>query len=266
MHPILNVATIAAREAGEFIINELENVGQLKIEEKGRNDYVTEIDRVAEDIIIRTIRQYYPDHNILAEESGKHTTPSHFEWIIDPLDGTTNFLHELPHFAISIAVREKGKLMHGVVYDPVKNELFSASRGDGAKMNDFRIRVSGQKKLDKALLATGFPYHDFSYVDAYMASLKELMLQTAGIRRGGSAALDLAYVAAGRVDGYWEFNLKPWDIAAGALIVMEAGGLVTDFTGDDNFLTSGNIVAGNPKMLQAMAKTISQTIPKELRR
>ena len=266
MHPILNVATIAAKEAGEFIINELENVGQLKVEEKGRNDYVSEIDRVAEEIIIRTIRQYYPDHNILAEESGKHSTPSQFEWIIDPLDGTTNFLHELPHFAVSIAVREKGKLMHGVVFDPVKNELFSASRGDGARMNNFKIRVSGQKKLENALLATGFPYHDFSYIDAYMASLKEFMLKTAGIRRAGSASLDLAYVAAGRVDGYWEFNLKPWDIAAGALIVMEAGGLVTDFKGDDNYLTSGNIMAGNPKMLHAIAKTITKTIPEELRK
>jgi len=266
MHPILNIAIIAAKEAGEFIINELENVGQLKVEEKGRNDYVSEIDRVAEDIIIRAIRKYYPDHNILAEESGKHSTPSHFEWIIDPLDGTTNFLHELPHFAVSIAVREKGKLMHGVVFDPFKDELFSASRGDGARLNNFKIRVSGQNKLDNSLLATGFPYHDFSYIDAYMAGFKEFILKTAGLRRGGSAALDLAYVAAGRVDGYWEFNLKPWDIAAGALIVMEAGGIVTDFTGDDNYLTSGNIIAGNPKMLQAMAKIITKTTPKELRK
>jgi myo-inositol-1(or 4)-monophosphatase len=265
MHPILNIATIAAKEAGEFIINELENVGQLKVEEKGRNDYVSEIDKIAESIIIKTIRKYYPDHNILAEESGKHSTPSHFEWIIDPLDGTTNFLHQFPQFAVSIAVKEKGKLMHGVVYDPFKDELFSATRGNGAKMNDFKIRVSGQKKLENSLLATGFPYHDYSYVDAYLASFKEFMLQTSGLRRAGSAALDLAYVAAGRVDGFWELNLKPWDVAAGALIVMEAGGIVTDFMGDDNYLESGNIIAGNPKMLQEMAKVITKTIPKEIR-
>lgn len=265
MHPILNVAIIAAKEAGEFIINELENVGQLKIEEKGRNDYVSEIDKIAEQIIIKAIRKYYPDHNILAEESGKHTTTSSFEWIIDPLDGTTNFLHQLPHFSISIAVKEKGKLMHGVIFDPSKNELFSASRGNGAKLNNYKIRVSGQKKLQNSLLATGFPYHDFDYVDAYLSSFKEFMLQTSGLRRAGSAALDLAYVACGRVDGFWEFNLKPWDIAAGALIVTEAGGIVTDFTGDDNFLKSGNIIAANPKMLQNMAKVISATVPKKLR-
>lgn len=266
MHAILNIATIAAKEAGEFIINELENVGQLKIEEKGRNDYVSEIDKEAERIIISTIRKYYPDHNILAEESGKHETPSKFEWIIDPLDGTTNFLHQLPHFAVSIAVKEKGKLMHGVIFDPFKGELFSASRGDGARLNNYKIRVSGQKQLKNSLLATGFPYHNFDYVDAYLSSFKEFMLQTSGLRRAGSAALDLAYVACGRVDGFWEFNLKPWDIAAGALIISEAGGLVTDFKGTDNFLKSGNIIAGNPKMLQAMAKIITKTVPQDLRR
>lgn len=265
MHPILNVATIAANEAGHFIASQLQNLDQLKVEEKGRNDYVSEIDKHAEKIIIDTIQKYYPQHSILAEESGKHHKDSDFEWIIDPLDGTTNFLHGFPQFAVSIAVTEKGKLMHGVVYDPLKDELFSASRGSGARMNNYRIRVSEQKTLQNALLATGVPFHDFEHVDDYLVCFKEFMLQTAGIRRAGSAALDLAYVACGRVDGYWELNLKPWDIAAGALIVSEAGGLVTDMVGSDKFLESGNLIAATPKMLKAMAQVISTTLPKEYR-
>lgn len=263
MHPILNVANIAAKEAGNFIVNQMQNVEQLTIEEKGRNDYVSEIDKHAEKIIIDTIRKYYPQHSILAEESGAHKKESDFEWIIDPLDGTTNFLHGFPQFAVSIAVTEKGKLMHGVVYDPTRDELFSASRGSGARLNNYRIRVSEQKTLQNALLATGIPYYDFEFADAYLACFKEFILKTAGIRRPGSAALDLAYVACGRVDGYWELKLKPWDIAAGALIVSEAGGLITDMVGGDKFLQSGNIIAANPKMLKAMAQVISNTIPKE---
>ncbi len=265
MNPILNVAIIAAKEAGEYIKEQRDNLARVEIEEKGLNDFVSYVDLQSEKMIMLAIRKYYPDHNITAEESGKHSTPSKFEWIIDPLDGTTNFLHQIPHFAISIAVKENGKLMHGVVYDPIKDEMFSASRGDGARLNNFKIRVSDQKALKNSVLATGFPYTNFDYIDPYMDSLKSFILKTAGIRRAGSAALDLAYVACGRVDGYWEFNLKEWDIAAGALIVMEAGGLSTDFAGGDNFLESGNIVAASPKMLQAMAKVIGQTVPKELR-
>lgn len=266
MHPILNVATIAAKEAGHFIASQLENIDKLNIEEKGRNDYVSEVDKHAEQIIINTIRKYYPDHNIKAEESGEHKTPSAFEWIIDPLDGTTNFLHKFPQFSVSIAVTEKGRLMHGVVFDPLRDEMFSASRGQGARLNNYRIRVSEQKTLNNALLATGIPYYQFDYVDAYLESFKHFMMNTAGIRRAGSAALDLAYVACGRVDGYWELNLKPWDIAAGALIVMEAGGLVTDMVGGEDFLKSGNLIAANPKMLKEMAQTVSKTIPEEFRR
>ncbi|WP_373019021.1 inositol monophosphatase family protein [Thiomicrorhabdus sp.] len=268
MHPLLNVASIAARSAGSNIMHHLDNIDRLHIEHKGKNDYVSEVDKEAERTIIQTIQKYYPDHTIIAEESGKSSgnKKSDIEWIIDPLDGTTNFLHQFPSFSVSIAVKEKGKLMHGVIFDPLRDEMFSATRGSGAKLNNFRIRTSEQKTLDNALLATGFPYHDFSYLDSYMASLKSFMLTTAGVRRAGSAALDLAYVACGRVDGFWEFNLKPWDIAAGALIAQEAGALVTDFMGAENYLESGNILVSNPKLYKEMAQTIAKTIPAELRR
>ena len=266
MHPLLNVATIAARSAGNQIMQHLENIERLNIEFKGMNDYVTEVDKEAEQIIIDTIQKYYPDHAILGEETGKSgSKTSQFEWIIDPLDGTTNFLHKFPQFSVSIAVKEKGKLMHGVVFDPIRDEMFSATRGDGAKLNNYRIRVSEQKTLENALLGTGFPYHDFTYLDSYMNSLKSFMQSTAGIRRAGSAALDLAYVACGRMDGFWEFNLKAWDMAAGALIAQEAGAFVTDFKGGNNYLVSGNILVANPKLYKHMAQTITKTIPEALR-
>ncbi|BBP42965.1 inositol monophosphatase family protein [Thiosulfativibrio zosterae] len=266
MHPILNVAVMAAKDAGEFIANQLQNLDQLTIEKKGRSDYVSEVDKHAERIIMDTIKKFYPKHNILAEESGAQQNNSDFEWIIDPLDGTTNFLHGFPHFSVSIAVREKGKLMHGVVYDPIRDELFSASRGAGARMNNYRIRVSDQKNLEDSLLATGFPYYQFDYMDAYIETFKAFMTSTAGLRRPGSAALDMAYVACGRVDGYWEMNLKPWDVAAGALIVQEAGGLVTDLRGGDKYLETGNIIAANPKMLKEMAKITTKHIPEQFRK
>lgn len=269
MHPLLNVASIAARSAGNRIMHHLDNIDRLNIEHKGKNDYVSEVDKEAEQVIIQTIQKYYPDHQILAEESGKTlsgSSKSEFEWIIDPLDGTTNFLHQFPQFSVSIAVKERGKIMHGVIFDPVRDEIFTASRGDGAKLNNYRIRASQQKTLDNALLVTGFPYHDFSYLDTYLASLKAFMQATAGVRRAGSAALDLAYVACGRADGFWEFNLKPWDIAAGALIAQESGALVTDFTGGTDYLNSGNIMTANPKLYKEMAQVIAQTIPEALRK
>lgn len=266
MHPILNVAMMAAREAGEIILRNIDNIDRLNIEEKNKNNFVSEVDRLAEQAVIRTIHKYYPDHAILAEESGRNKAKSDFEWIIDPLDGTTNYLHQFPQFSVSIAVLEKGKLMHGVVFDPVRDEMFHATRGGGARLNNRRIRVTEQKNLKHALLATGFPYYEFDYIDSYLASFKSFMLNTAGIRRAGSAALDLAYVAAGRVDGYWEFNLKPWDIAAGILLVKEAGGLCTDFGGGDNQLESGNVLACTPKLMKEMAQTLAQTIPAELRK
>lgn len=269
MHPLLNIATQTARSAGQKILSHLDDIDRLNVEHKGKNDYVSEVDKEAELIIIQTIKKYYPDHDILAEESGvdkSHKNTSQTRWIIDPLDGTTNFLHQFPQFAVSIAVEVKGKLEHAAIYDPTRDEMFSASKGQGATLNNRRLRVSQQKTLDNALLATGFPYHDFSYLDAYMTCFKEFITQTAGIRRPGSAALDLAYVACGRVDGFWEMNLKPWDIAAGALIIKEAGGLATDFQGGDNYLNSGNILASNPKLYKHMAQTIGKTIPEELRK
>ncbi|GKT11714.1 MAG: myo-inositol-1(or 4)-monophosphatase [Thiomicrorhabdus sp.] len=272
MHPLLNIATIAARAAGGNIMHHLSRIDQLNVEQKGINDYVSEVDKEAERTIITTIKKYYPDHAILAEESGVQKAKktkygvSEIEWIIDPLDGTTNFLHQFPQFCVSIAIREKGQLQHAVIYDPVRDEMFTASRGRGAFLNNQRLRVSQQKTLENSLLATGFPYHDFSYIDSYMASLKAFMISTSGIRRTGSAALDLAYVACGRVDGFWEFNLKPWDIAAGSLIIKEAGGLATDFKGGEDFLESGNIMAANPKLFKEMAQTITKTVPIELRK
>lgn len=266
MHPILNVAMMAAREAGELIMRSIDKIDQLTIEEKDKNNYVSEVDKAAEQTIIRAIKKYYPDHAILAEESGRNNNKSDFEWIIDPLDGTTNYLHQFPQFSISIAVLEKGRIVHGVVFDPARDEMFYASRGQGARLNNRRIRVTEQKTLNNALLATGFPYYEFDYIDSYLASFKAFMLSTAGIRRAGSAALDLAYVAAGRVDGYWEFNLKPWDIAAGILLVREAGGLCTDFAGGDNQLESGNVLACTPKLMKEMTQTLVKTIPAELRK
>jgi len=271
MHPLLNIATIAARAAGGNIMHHSRRINDVDVMQKGKNDYVTEVDKEAEKTIIDTIRKYYPEHHIMAEESGQHKGKkgihgvSDIEWIIDPLDGTTNFLHQFPQYCVSIAVRQKGKIQHAVIFDPVRDEMFTATRGRGAFLNNQRIRISDQKTLDNSMLATGFPYYDFSYLDAYMNSLKAFITSTAGVRRAGSAALDLAYVACGRVDGYWEFNLKPWDIAAGALLVQEAGGLATDFKGGENYLESGNIMAANPKLFKEMAQTLAKTVPTELR-
>jgi myo-inositol-1(or 4)-monophosphatase len=269
MNPLLNIATQAARIAGHRIINHMEKMDQITVEYKGKNDYVSQVDKDAEQSIIQTIQKYYPGHDILAEESGLKNSgdhPSNTRWIIDPLDGTTNFLHQFPQFCVSIAVEVNGRVEHAAIFDPTRDEMFTASRGEGAYLNNRRIRVSQQKTLENALLATGFPYHDFSYIDAYLASFKAFMTLTAGLRRPGSAALDLAYTACGRVDGFYEMNLKPWDIAAGMLIVKEAGGLATDFNGSDNALSSGNVIATNPKLYKSMAKVIGETIPKELRK
>jgi myo-inositol-1(or 4)-monophosphatase len=257
MHPILNVATTAATRAGNIISRQFQQADRLTIESKGENDFVSEVDRMAEKDIIQTIRKYYPSHAILGEESGFMGDDDEYLWIIDPLDGTTNFLHGLPQFSVSIAVLHRGKLAHGVVFDPLRQEMFSASKGAGAQMNNRRIRVTEQRTLAGSLLATGFPFRDFDHLDVYMDTLKAFMPQTAGIRRAGSAALDLAWLAAGRVDGFWEFKLSSWDIAAGARIVQEAGGLVCDFAGGENYLNSGNIMAANPKLLAAMMKTVS---------
>ncbi len=255
MHPMLNIAIRAARAAGDSIVREMDRVSDISIDIKGKNDFVTEVDRQAEHIIIETIKKAYPDHAFLGEETGK-SGDSEYLWIIDPLDGTTNFLHGIPHFAISIALQYKERLDQAVIYDPVKQELFTASQGKGAQLNNKKIRVSSQKTLDGALLATGFPFREDQEVDKFIKSFKALFPKIAGIRRAGVASLDLAYVACGRFDGFWEYSLKPWDIAAGALIVQEAGGISSEFTGGTDYLETGDIISSNPKLLKIILKTI----------
>jgi myo-inositol-1(or 4)-monophosphatase len=258
MHPTLNIAVKAARRAGQIINRASLDIGQLKISTKQQNDFVTEVDKAAEAIIIDTLRETYPKHAILAEETGHSgQEDSEFQWIIDPLDGTTNFIHGFPQYAVSIAMAHKGVLTHAVVYDPSRNELFTASKGGGAFLNDKRIRVSKRAKLDEALLGTGFPYRVFDHVDAYLAIFKEMTKRTAGIRRPGAASLDLAYVASGRLDGFWEFGLSPWDMAAGALLISDAGGLVGDLAGESNYLVTGNIIGGTPKVFSQILQVIA---------
>src|SRR5665213_2344035 len=264
MHPLLNIAVRAARRAGEVIVRSLVRLESLEVTSKGRNDYVSEIDRAAEREIIEIVRKHYPEHAILAEESGRsgeHDTV----WIIDPLDGTTNFLHGFPVFAVSIAVQQRGRLEIGVVYDPMRQEVFTAARGAGAHLENRRMRVSKQRTLEGALLTTGFPYRqDERYADNYYAMLRTLAGLTAGIRRPGSAALDLAYVAAGRVDGFWELGLKPWDTAAGTLMIQEAGGRVGTLGGSP-YQLGANIIAGAPKVYEALIATLAPLVPESLR-
>lgn len=256
MHPMLNIAVRAARNAGDIIVRHMNRIDLLTIATKERNDFVSEVDRQAENEIIAIIRKAYPGHGVLAEESGHHEGNDDYQWIIDPLDGTTNFLHGFPQFSVSIACQHKGRLDQAVVYDPMRQELFTASRGNGAFLDNRRIRVSKQKELTGALLGTGFPYKDQQYLDAYLAMLKALIRDTAGVRRPGSAALDLAYVAAGRLDGFWEIGLNAWDMAAGVLLVHEAGGLVGDFGGAHDYMKTGNIVAATPKLFPSILREI----------
>ncbi len=251
MHPLLNIAVRAARVAGDLIVRHLDRVDLLKVEDKGGHDLVSEVDRQAEARIIGVIHAAYPDHAILAEESGHHPG-SEFEWLVDPLDGTRNYLNGLPHFAVSIAVRRRGVVEQGVVFDPVRQELFAASRGAGASLDNRRIRVSACDRLRGAIIATGLPAHRLHEVDVQLAGVRALCLEHANLRRSGSAALDLAYVAAGRLDGFWEWGLSPWDIAAGILLVREAGGIVTGPDGADDAMNTGDVVAGSPKVLRAM--------------
>ncbi|MCL5261567.1 MAG: inositol monophosphatase [Gammaproteobacteria bacterium] len=259
MHPLLNIAITAARSASKIILRSLERVDLLVITEKRRNDFVTEVDKQSEQDIIDIILKAYPDHAILGEESGK-TGTNDYQWIIDPLDGTTNFIHGLPHFSISIAVKHKDQIEHGVIYDPLRDELFYASRGNGAYLNNRRIRVSKSKQLNGSLLGTGFGQHTLEHMHDQLAIIAEFVPEVAGIRRCGSAALDLAYVACGHLDGFWEMKLRPWDIAAGAAIITEAGGVITDFHGHEAFLDSGNVIASNPKIFKIIYQAIQEKL------
>ena len=261
MHPTLNIAIKAARRAATVINRASTQLDLLTVQSKSPNDFVTEVDHAAEKAIIEVLRDAFPGHGILAEESGETGPESEFNWIIDPLDGTTNFIHGFPQYAVSIAQTRNGVLEHAVVYDPTSNEMFTASRGSGAFLNDRRIRVSRRTRLNEALLGTGFPFRQFDNVDAYLGMFRELTQKTAGIRRPGAASLDLAYVAAGRLDGFWEMGLSPWDMAAGVLLIQEAGGLVSDLSGEGNFMTTVNVVAGSPKIFGQLLPIIQSYRP-----
>lgn len=264
MHALLNIAVRAARSAGEIIIRSLNRLESLTITSKGRNDFVSEVDRAAEQEIIKLIRRHYPSHAFLAEESGR-AGESETVWIIDPLDGTTNYLHGFPTFAVSIACQQRGRLEHGVVYDPISQELFTASRGAGAHLDNRRMRVSKQRGLEGALIGTGFPYRaNVRFLDSYLGMLKAVMECTAGVRRPGAASLDLAYVAAGRTDAFWEIGLSPWDTAAGTVLIQEAGGRIGTLTGGE-YRQNGNVLAGTPKVYAALIELLAPHIPPELR-
>src|SRR5574343_1035936 len=269
MHPALNIAIKAARRAGQVINRASHDVDLIKVASKQPNDFVTEVDRAAEAAIIEVLREAYPAYSILAEESGEIAgqggRESEYQWIIDPLDGTTNFIHGLPQYAVAIALARNGGVEQAVVFDPNRNELFTASKGAGAFLNERRIRVSRRTKLQGSLIGTGFPYREFDKIDLYLAIFKELAAKTAGQRRPGAASLDLAYVACGRYDGFWEFGLAPWDMAAGTLLISEAGGLVSDLRGNADYPETGNIVAGTPKIFAPLLKIIEERLPESVR-
>src|SRR5918996_424893 len=256
MHPMLNIAVRAARRAGSIINRAALDGGGYEVRSKRLNDFVTRVDHAAEEAILETLRKAYPDHAVLAEESGISAGQAEYQWIIDPLDGTTNFIHGFPQYCVSIAIRHRGALAQGVIYDPVKNELFTASKGRGAFLNDRRIRVSKCLRLGEALVGTGFPFKEVERIELYSHQLKKIMQKTAGVRRAGAAALDLAYVACGRLDAFWELGLSPWDMAAGALMIQEAGGLVGDLRGDSGYLESGEIACATPKIYPTLLEAL----------
>ncbi len=262
MHPYLNIAIKAATRAGKIINRYLGDLEALKIHEKGMNDFVTLVDQAAEQDIIETIQRAYPRHSILGEETGYHPGTDEFVWVIDPLDGTLNYLHGFPHFAVSIAVKYREQMEYGVVYDPLSQDLYTATRGGGAQLNDRRIRVSKHNRLEGTLIGSSFPFNEREkYVDQHFHTFKEVFIRCADVRRTGSAALNLAYVAAGKLDGFWESGLKEWDLAAGALLVREAGGYVSDFNGENDFAKSGNLIAGSRKIHAELLKIIQENLP-----
>ena len=255
---MLNTAVKAARKAASIISRASFDVDKLNIRKKRQNDFVSEVDEAAEEAIIRVLREAYPDHAIHAEESGLSDAKSDYVWVIDPLDGTTNFLHGFPQYCVSIALTHKGKPTQAVVFDPNRNELFTASKGVGAYLNDRRIRVSKIDRLEDALMGTGFPFREVGHLDDYLRMFRNVTMATSGIRRPGAAALDLAWVACGRIDGFWEIGLSPWDIAAGALLIREAGGLIGDLEGNEGYLESGRVAASNPKIFSALLQVLKQ--------
>lgn len=257
MHPMLNIGVRAARAAGKVITQNVDRIDTVRIEKKQRNDFVTEIDRKAEAEIVNTLRRSYPDHAFLCEENGLiGDKDAEYRWVIDPLDGTMNFIHGLPHFSVSIALQQKGRLYQAIVYDPMRQELFTASKGEGAFLDNKRLRVSSTLHLENALLTSGFPNRDGQDLDFYQRTARHYTERASGVRRLGSAALDLAYVAAGRVDGCWLSGLNAWDMAAGGLLVREAGGLLNDFNGGDNWLDRGEVIAATPKVHHQMLEVM----------
>lgn len=266
MHPMLNTAIKAARRGATIINRASFDLDRVKVTEKQFNDFVTEVDHAAEAAIIEVLTSAYPDHAVLAEESGASAN-LHDEndnvWIIDPLDGTTNFIHGFPQYCVSIALQQRGVITQSVIYDPTRNEMFTASKGAGAFLNDKRIRVTRCDKLADALIGTGFPSRDLSGLDEYMAMFKAMTSKCQGLRRPGSAALDLAYVATGRLDGFFEKGLAPWDIAAGSLLITEAGGIVGNFSGDSDYLHKGDVLAGTPKVFSQMVNIMQAFAPKK---
>ncbi|MDZ7591772.1 MAG: inositol monophosphatase family protein [Rubrivivax sp.] len=259
LHPMLNTAIKAARAAGSIINRAALDLEVLKVGTKGPNDFVSEVDRAAENAIIEILLEAYPGHAILAEESGREHGAKHSEytWIIDPLDGTTNFLHGFPVYAVSIGLAFRGKVEQGVVYDPTRNDLFFASKGRGAFLNDRRLRVSKRTRITDALIGTGFPFRKGDNFKRYVKMFEEVMQHCAGLRRPGAAALDLCYVAAGYYDGFFETGLNPWDVAAGSLIITEAGGLIGNFTGEADYLYQREVVAGNPKVYGQLVQILT---------
>jgi myo-inositol-1(or 4)-monophosphatase len=254
----LKTAVTAARLAGDIIIGNLGHLSKEDVQTKQAFDFVTKADRWSEAVIMQTIREKFPSHRFLTEETLKQEDTGDYRWIIDPLDGTTNYIHGYPVFSVSIALEYRSEIIMGVVFDPLKDELFHAVRGEGAFLNNNKITASGVASLDRSLIATGFPFRAKEMIDHYLHAFKEIFLRVSDIRRAGSAAIDLAYVAAGRFDGFFELKLSPWDIAAGVLLIEEAGGLVTDFGGGNDYLSTGNIVAGNKKIHEDILAKVQQ--------
>ena len=256
MHPMINVAVRAARSAGNIIVRHIDRLDRIQVENKGLNDYVSDVDRMAEDEIRTTLSQAYPDHAIIGEEHGG-TEDRDYVWLIDPLDGTHNYLRGFPHYCVSITLKYRGALEAGVIYDPIRQELWTAKRGGGCVFEGRRMRMPTRQSIDGALLGTGFPLRNDRYHDAYLGMFGDIFRRAGDLRRAGSAALDLAYVASGRLDGFWEVGLSPWDMGAGALMIREAGGIVGDFAGGDRYLETGNIIAGSPKVFADLVRTIA---------